>query len=263
MPSHLWWPDAAWSKANLFFGLRVPWVDLVPATELAGRPHALYDDEFVYPEAAHRAELGSAILGIVREFRRTSATVYHLLAEPRGHRNETDQGFGLSSSIAWREDRRTGRRIASAYLAEDKNMIRGVDLESPSFVTMSSDSGRFPLSVTNRLDQPVTIRLLVRARGPQMNVAPIDPITLQRDQRVTVSVLTSSRGVGITTMTARMQTQTGRAFGRLATFQVRTTQIGAVVWVIIAVGGAVLFGAAGRRIFLRVRVHRRAVGRAR
>jgi beta-lactamase regulating signal transducer with metallopeptidase domain len=88
-------------------------------------------------------------------------------------------------------------------------------------------------------------------------VAPVGPVTLQRDQRVTVTVITNSRGVGITTLTARMLTQESRPFGENATFQVRTTQIGAVVWIVMAVGGAVLFIAAGRRIMLRVRGHRR------
>jgi Family of unknown function (DUF6049) len=263
MPSRQWWPDAAWADAGLFRGLQVPWVRMVSVTGMLSRPHPTYRDGFSYPPAARKRELGEPILSAVREVRRTTRTVNNLLANPAENRAETDKAFGLAASSAWRSDAQTGQRIARDFLATNRSKIRGIDLETPNFVTLSSSSGRFPLSVTNRLDEPVTIHLQVRARDPRMTVEPIGPVTLQRDQRVTVSVVTNSRGVGITTLTARMHTQEGKPFGHRATFQVRTTQIGVVVWVIMGIGATVLFVAAGRRIFRRVRAHRRSLRRMR
>jgi hypothetical protein len=263
MPSPLWWPDDTWRDADLFGGLRVPWINRVTASSLTSLPHPRYDGAFAYPESARRRELGQAILNKVRRVRRTAHTVGNLVAEPEGKQLETDRAFGLSTSAAWRDQRETGRAIASDFFETQREMIRSIDIETPNFVTLSSSSGRFPISITNGLDEPVTVDLSVTARDPRMTVAPIQPVTLQQDQRVTVTVLTASRGVGITTLTARMLTQTGRPFGPVATFQLRTTQIGTVVWVIMGVGAAVLFSAAGRRIFVRVRGHRRRVRGAR
>ncbi|MDQ4085945.1 MAG: DUF6049 family protein [Actinomycetota bacterium] len=263
MPSPLWWPDTAWRDADLFDGLQVPWVEQVTASSLVDGPHPRYDGALTYPDSAARRELGPAIMNKVRRLRRTARTVGNLVADPEAKQAETDRAFGLSTSAAWRDDRQTGRRIARDFVDTNREMIRSIELEAPNFVTLSSDSGRFPISITNRLGEPVTVDLSVTARDPRVTVAPIQPVTLQRDQRVTVTVLTSSRGVGITTLTARMLTQTGRPFGPVATFQVRITQIGTLVWVIMGVGAAILFIAAGRRIVVRVRGHRRRVRGAR
>lgn len=257
MPSAQWWPDEAWRDADLFAGLQVPWLNRVSATTLTDLPHPQYTGELEYPESATQRELGPAILNKAVKVRRTSRTINDLLTNAGANRAGTDKAFGLSSSTAWRDDRSTGQRVATDFLQTNREMIDRIDLEAPNFVTLSSNSGRFPVSITNRLDEQVTVELDVSARDPRMTVAPVGPVTLQRDQRVTVTVITNSRGVGITTLTARMLTQESRPFGENATFQVRTTQIGAVVWIVMAVGGAVLFIAAGRRILLRVRGHRR------
>jgi Family of unknown function (DUF6049) len=259
MPSSRWWPDATWPEAGLFRGLQVPWVRMVSVTGLLSRPHPTYRGEYNYPPAARDRELGAPLLDTIRKLRRTTRTVTNLLADQTEIRAETDKAFGLAASSAWRAEGQTGRRVAEDFLAANRSRIRGIDLETPDFVTLSSSSGRFPLSVTNRLDEAVTIRLQVRARDPRMTVEPIGPVTLQRDQRVTVSVVTNSRGVGITTLTAHMRTQEGKPFGKRASFQVRTTQIGAVVWVIMGLGATVLFVAAGRRIVRRVRAYRRSL----
>lgn len=259
MPTKRWWPDSAAAEADFFDGLRVPWINPVPVSDLTTQPAPEYDDGFAYPPAARRHELGRPILKLVRRVRRTSRTINGLLANPEQNRLETDKAFGLASSVAWRDDRQAGQQVAMDFLARNRTMTRSIDLEAPSIVTLSSDSGRFPISVTNGLDKPVTLQMQVTARDPGMTVQPIGPVTLQRDQRVTVTVVTNSRGVGITTLTARLFTQDGKAFGESATFQVRTTQIGVVVWVVMGIGAAVLFVAAARRIVTRVRRHRRVV----
>lgn len=263
MPAPGWWPDEAWRDADLFEGLEVPWLDLVSANALASQDHPTYRGALRYPQALRRNELGPTLIGQLRDLRRSTHLVNGMLTDPVGNRVRTDKAFGISSSSAWREDRLAGRELAAHFVETNRAAVEGVDLEAPNFVTLSSTSGRFPISLTNRLDEPVTVQLAVTARDPNMTVEPIEPVTLQRDQRVTVTVLTNSKGVGITTLRARMLTNEGRAFGPVSTFQVRTTQIGALVWVVMGVGGTVLFGAAGRRIFLRVRGRRRRVRGAR
>lgn len=263
MPSRRWWPDAGWKDADLFGGLQVPWVNRVTPNTLISRDHPLYEGGLPYPSSARRRELRGPMLDLIRRVRRTSRAVNHVLAEPADNESITDAAFGLSSSAQWRSDRQMGRQVASDFAIRNRQMLRSIDIEAPDFVTLSSDSGRFPISLTNNLGQPVTIELAVTARDPRMSVEPIGPVTLQRDQRVTVTVATSSQGVGITTLTARMMTREGRPFGPEANFQVRTTQIGAVVWVVMGIGAAILFVAAGRRIFQRVSSHRRRVRRAR
>jgi hypothetical protein len=254
MPSSGWWPDSAWRDARLFAALQVPWVERVTAASLvdeAGAP--AYDGRFRYPRQARRRELGEPILTLVQELRRTARTLTNLVADPAAQRAESNRALGLATSVAWRNDRATGQEVAETLLAENREDLRSIDLEAPEAVTLSSTSGRFPVSLTNGMDQAATVGLTVDPENPGINVADIAPVTLQPDQRVTITVVTNAQGVGSTDMTVRMITQQGTPFGLGAVVDVRTTQIGALMWVVMGIGGAVLFVAAGRRIRQRLR----------
>jgi len=61
MPSPGWWPDAAWREADLFRGLRVPWVDRVSTSALVNAPHPTYRGELEYPASVARRDRKSVV----------------------------------------------------------------------------------------------------------------------------------------------------------------------------------------------------------
>jgi hypothetical protein len=164
-----------------------------------------------------------------------------------------DQQLGMASSSSWIEHPRIGRLLTREVVRANRDKLGEVTISGPAFVTQSSESGRFPLTVTNGLDVPVTVQVEVRSRNPALEVEPLEPITLTAGQRRDVELVSSTNGSGLTTVRARLVTTDGRPVGRPWEFEVRATQIGLVIWVVMGVGAAVLFGAAGYRIFQRIR----------
>ncbi|MDP9443722.1 MAG: DUF6049 family protein, partial [Actinomycetota bacterium] len=151
----------------------------------------------------------------------------------------------------------TGRAIARSHVSKNRALLGSIDVETPSFVTLSSQNGRFPVTITNGSAETVVVGLDVEATGGRLDVDEVDPVTIEPDQRRSISLVTHARAIGIADVDVRLRTQAGRPFGQGADFQVRTTQIGSVIWVVMAVAVAVLLLAATRRITQRVRAHRR------
>ncbi|MGH3447451.1 MAG: DUF6049 family protein, partial [Nocardioidaceae bacterium] len=152
---------------------------------------------------------------------------------------------------------RVGTALVRRQAADAAEAISKVTVSGPPFVAMSSDSGKFPITLRNGLDSPVTVRLVVTPENPALKIRPIDPIKLAPGQRRDVKVFSHAESSGLTTVHARLATIKGQAFGEGWQFDVRATQIGMVIWVVMGVGAVVLFGAAGYRIISRVRGSRR------
>ena len=126
-------------------------------------------------------------------------------------------------------------------------------MTGPTFLALSSGSGRFPLTVTNGLPDPVTVQVRVRADNPAVHVDPIDELQLDPGQRRDIEATARTEGSGLTTVRIQLTTTTSRPVGRPWSFDIRSTQIGLAIWIVMGVGVAILFGAAGRRIYQRIR----------
>jgi hypothetical protein len=164
--------------------------------------------------------------------------------------------FAMSGSAQWRAFPLLGAQLIAAQAARDARSLAKVRITGPPFVAMSSNSGRFPLTVTNGLGRPITVGIAVKPADPGLSVAPIAPIRLEAGQQRDVQVVTTADGSGVTSVRARLAVpgpDGGPRFGKAWRFDVRSTQIGLVIWIVMAVGGAVLFGAASYRIVQRIR----------
>lgn len=135
----------------------------------------------------------------------------------------------------------------------------GVKVLGPRRVTLSSDQGRFPVTIINRLGQPVRVRLkLSTANRLRLDIAsPMNVITVPAGDSVTVTLRAVARVRGDTPVTATLLTPAGARLGEQTSFVVNAQHYDAVGWVIIGGALVVLFGATGVRVFRRVRAARR------
>jgi hypothetical protein len=175
-------------------------------------------------------------------------------AEPA--RRTFQRTFAMSGSAQWQKFPLIGTQLISAQAALDQRALAKVSITGPPFVAMSSNSGRFPLTVTNGLGRPITVGIAVKPADPGLSIAPIAPIRLDAGQQRDVQVVTTADGSGVTSVRARLAVPDpvgGPRFGKAWRFDVRSTQIGLVIWIVMGVGGGVLFVAAGYRIFRRIR----------
>lgn len=159
-------------------------------------------------------------------------------------------------SSAWRDDLAGGRRMAGLY-GDDVADARGrIRIRTGGRQLLTSDTGVLDVSISNSLDQPVTV-------GVQLN----DPIearltstdtgvrTIGPSEVVPVRVRVQTRTSGQFVVRATLLDRAGQRFGEPAELVVRSTGYGRLAVAITGVGAAVLLVTAG------VRIVRRALGR--
>jgi hypothetical protein len=120
-------------------------------------------------------------------------------------------------------------------------------------VTLSSDAGFFPITLTNGLDHPVTVGAVVTDDDGLLSVDAVEPQVLEPRTQVTLTVSVNAPSVGVTTVTVRLVTETGQAFGDPTTFPLRSSQVGTVIWYAMGAVGVFLLLLVGRRIWRRLR----------
>jgi hypothetical protein len=164
-----------------------------------------------------------------------------------------DQELAEQGSSLWRDDDQTRVQVIDRTTRMAARNTEQVVVTGPTFVALSSASGRFPLTVTNGLGVPVTVHVIVHAENPAVTVDPIGRLSLAPGQRRDIEATARSEGSGLTGVRIRLTTATNRPVGKAWAFDIRSTQIGLAIWIVMGVGAAILFGAAGRRIYLRIK----------
>lgn len=183
--------------------------------------------------------VGQVFVELLANQRRLSLEFYRELASAGSY-------WGL------RQPNRATSQIKSSK-RQKAAQISKVTITGLSFVTLSSESGRFPLTVTNGLDIPVTVRIDVVPRDAALQIEPLDPIEIGPGRTRDVEVVSRAAGSGLTAVRARLSTAGERPFGRPVVFDVRATQIGLAIWVVFGLAGAVIVVASGLRIYRRAR----------
>ena len=248
-----WNPGAGGS--NLFSTVdSTSWLRPVSAGALLSQAPTAYGGPLGRSRADERATLSPAVVSHLRQLSATTDTLLDLLAEPQELRNTLDLGLLRGTSMAWREHPEQAIELIDTMDANLQSTIAEVSVVPPRLVTLSSRSGRFPVTISNQGEYPVQVQLQVEPRDPDLlKVAPIEPVRVDPKRKVTVSVTAETTGGGAVQMEVRLATPAGTEFGPTESFPVRVTGYGQVGWAVIGVGLGLLLLAAGTRIFRRAR----------
>jgi len=133
-------------------------------------------------------------------------------------------------------------------------------VNGPTFVTMSSENGTFPVTLVNGLDRAVTVGLRTTVTGDGLRIATPEPVRLPPRGRVVMRLDATASDIGVHEVTLQPITRTGTSVGRTATLSIRSSQVGAILWIAMAVGAVLLFAAIALRIWRRIRQRRRTHG---
>ncbi len=274
----LWNPGDAWRSAEFFAGLDVPWLSGVSLEGLLDRrlrsatpadtggsggqavrggPDAVSLD---YPQQAREAELPRLTVRAAERLASRAGTLAAILVRQAPTTDQvTEQA--LTTASVW--DRRRPRTAAlRATLATDtvNGWLDRIQVRAPAFVTLSSDSGTFQVSVLNGLRQPVTIGLEVVVTGDSLEMVAPRTVRLPPRSRRAVAVEAIARDIGVHRVTVQPVAGDGTTVGRPATLDIRTSQVGLILWVVMGVGTAILLVAIAVRILRRVRRRQRTHG---
>jgi hypothetical protein len=158
-----------------------------------------------------------------------------------------------------------GHRVtpAGARAATDRSrswieqQLGSIEIDAPPAVTLSSRSGRFAATLTNGLDEPVTVRIRALTDEPDAIRGP-EKVEIGPGVRTTVLLNASFSTLGVHNVTLFVTDSDNRPLGSSDQVPIRSAQVSQVIWLILGTGVALLFGAIAVRLVRRVRAAARA-----
>ena len=90
------------------------------------------------------------------------------------------------------------------------------------------------------LDQRVRVGIRARTSSPQLTIDSPGTVTLPPKRRTTVRLSAASSGIGVREVTLVPITKEGDEVGTPISFSVRSSQVGILIWAIMAAGMALL-----------------------
>jgi hypothetical protein len=243
----------------LFTGLQVPWLDLGTLDDVADDAPAseVRPEELRYPPSQKAAEVSSENFEAVQDLIRAGERLDRLLPE---NDQIADQLAGQALNGVSYSSRRGGAldraSVRQSVVWVDSRLAR-VRIQAPRGVTLSSSSGSFSATVTNQLDQPVTVSVVGRSDAG-LEVVPPEPVTLAPRSRTTVLLETRVSTTRVHDVTLLVTDSEGRPLGPTDELAIRSSQVSDVIWVIMGAGAGLLFLAIAVRLWRRIRAARTA-----
>jgi hypothetical protein len=164
-----------------------------------------------------------------------------------------EQAAALALSSRLRSEPENARSLALDSRAAIDAQLDLITVEGPEFVTLSSDAGFFPITLTNGLDHPVTVGAVIADDDGLLTVVEVEPQLLEPRSQVTLTVSVEAPSVGVTTVKVRLVTESGLRFGDRAAFPLRSSMVGTVIWYAMGAVGAFILLLVVRRIGRRLR----------
>ena len=257
----LWDPGGDWRLASFFDGLDAPWLRTVdlPTVSATALPEGKSGDaaaEVTYPATEARAELPVENLLATEELVDAGRVLANLLTENDSVDEFLAKSAMLASSYRARDHRHFSVATARGATAQVRSLLRQVRIEAPSFVTMSSKEGPFGITVVNDLDEAVTVGVNARTGLSDVAIPSPELVSLGPGQRASVRLRATSEDIGVHSVTLVPVNSEGQSLGSSTQFNIRTSQVGMVIWVIMGAAAGVLFLTSGVRIVRRVRSSR-------
>lgn len=255
-PPSSWHPDAAVARALIEVWTTTPWVSPTSLAEVApaGRPALVGADPEV---TVSPPELPATNVAAAAALADQSTRYTALLAGRDALVEELDTAALRAVATAWRSAPEAGRTYTAVATSEVTSRLRQVSVLVPETVTLSSDRGTFPLTLSNGLPQPVLVRVLVDPDYPdRMSVAEVPPQRVEAGENATVEITAEATANGRVPVTVRLETAGGSGFGPPHRMIVHATDYGTIGWVVVGAALALFLTAAVLRL---IRARRRPV----
>jgi hypothetical protein len=238
-------------RPSFFSGLEVPWLRLTTLDSATGAPSAPLSATRLRTPGPDSARLGAGLYSEANQVVADGSTLQSILVGNTVLRRQIfDETAGNTSYSAAREPFRALGRIRSTSGWVNGN-LESIDLAAPPKVTLASTNGHFSALVSNELDVPVVVELRAVA-DPRLKVTGGEKVPLAPHGRTSVLLNASTHVLGVHSVTLKLTNRAGRPLGAEDTFPIRAEAVSRLIWVIIGVGVALLFGAIVVRLVRRV-----------
>ena len=168
-------------------------------------------------------------------------------------RPDHDRDIAALMSVRWRPDTTALDQRVDRELEALESDLEGISIDSPSTITLSSSRGGFPLTLANETDKTVRVGLDLVADNPSLQLDDIDVVEIDAGERHTFTVQVDLGDQTSSTVSARLATDAGVAFGEPAVFNIRSSNVGLIVWAAMAAAGLLVIATWARRFLGRRR----------
>lgn len=244
--------------------LRTGWVDADTVEEVTAGAVAepVAAEDLRYPEGQQAAELGAERSGAAQELVASGQVLQDVLTlNDQVGAVVAGEAYTATSYTTRPVRRRAARELVatSGYLQAQLGSVR---VTTPTGVTLSSESGRLPVTLVNDLDQPVTVALDARSDLPMTLNVPEGGVEVPPGSRVGVLLGATTQREGVHNVTLLVTSVDGALLGGRAELPIRSAQVSNVIWLIMGTGAVLLFGMIGLRLTRRIREARASTGGA-
>jgi hypothetical protein len=230
------------------------WLELtsVAAVSGSGEPTTVDGSTLHYPAYQKAAELDQPNFDAAEALVHSGVALQNLLTlNNQVSGTVTDQALG-SVSYSARTHPIANRAAADQSRVWIESRLAGVHVSAPRAVTLSSSSGRFQATITNDLDQPVTVALHAKAGG-NLTIDGPQRVEVAANGRAAVLLTAHTDENGIHEVTLVVTDKRGTPLGASTGLTIRSAQVSNVIWLFLGLGMALFFGAIGVRLFRRIR----------
>ncbi len=258
-----WDPGANWQQANFFAGLNVSWLNLVGLDP--GSPTTpVLDTPLSYPASERHLEIRQPNVDAAGELVATGRTLSQLLRTTNTVSHDVP-GYALDAvSYHARTGQVTARTQTTATDLSLRATMAKVSVLGTAFVTLSGGSGTLAVTLVNGLDKPIRVGIKAHTSTDDVHIEAVQPVTMAAGERTVLRLKANASSIGVTQVTLVPVTANGAAAGTPLTFSLRTSQVGNLIWGVLAAGALLLVILVVRRIRQRLRERslRRAGNRA-
>jgi hypothetical protein len=249
LPSY-WTPG---STAGFFEGLDQDWIHLTTVADVAsGRAQDVDPGALDYPRGQQALELPGTNFSSARRLVRAGETLQNALTDNTSVADIVEGQAMASTSFGHRVSPAATRAATDRSRSWIEQQLGSIQIDAPRAVTLSSRSGRFAATLTNGLDEPVTVRIRALTDEPDAIRGP-EKVEIGPGGRTTVLLNASFSTLGVHNVTLYVTDSDNRPLGSSDQVPIRSAQVSQVIWLILGTGVALLFGAIAVRLVRRVR----------
>ena len=230
-----WNPNPA-LLTSLVAGLRsTPWTRLTPVSTVLALPAADGVGTLAVGDRRGR-ELAADYLARIGGLQESLESLRAVLSDPLPVTAPIASALLRAESSAWRTRPRGGDALLDSISMSVSAAQGGIYVIPRDNVTFSGDRGSVPVTVTNDLDQAVTVGVTVTATpAARLEAEVLPPIEIEPGRRASLEVPVRIVGGDTLTVAVQLTDPRGAAFGDPVALELRTTAYSrAALWVAVA-----------------------------
>ena len=234
-----WQPDPEFAAALIEVWTTTPWVEPIELASLDALPAPSVVPAGATVPAVLPADNATSVAELMG-----GLDQYEMLVEESADSDEYRTSVLRAASALWADDPSPGLAHAAELAATVGEQLSQVSLHVAPTVTLSSNTGAFPVNVVNHLDVPVTVRLDVASANPdRMSIEPVTTQRIEAGETEILRVTAEAAANGRVRVDLQLATVDGTPLGSARHTIVNATEYGVIGWFVI--GGAALLFAAG------------------